>query len=56
MYAQTAGLTTISASSEKLAQKGVQMLLSRISGETAGGGTVVLRPQIVERSSVKVIR
>ena len=56
MYAQNAGLTTISASSEKLAKKGIQMLLARISGETAGGGTVVLRPQIVERSSVKVIR
>ena len=56
MYAQSAGLTTVSASSEKLAQKSVQMLLSRISGETVGGGMVSLRPQIIERNSVRKIK
>lgn len=56
IYAQSAGLTTVSAPSEKLAQKGVQMLLSQISGETVGGGMVSLRPQIIERDSVKTIR
>ena len=55
MYAQSAGLTTISAPAEKLVQKAVSMLLSRIRGETTDGGTVVLRPQIIERISVKTI-
>ena len=55
MYAHSVGLTTISAPAQKLAQKGVQMLLARIAGETTAGGTVVLRPQIIERISVKTI-
>ena len=55
MYAQSAGLTTISAPSERLAKKGVEMLLSRIAGEQTGGGTIVLKPQIIERISVRTI-
>ena len=56
MYAQSAGLTTISAPSERLAKKGVQMLRARINGDRIDGGTVVLRPQIIERISVKSIK
>ena len=55
MYAQNLGLTTVSAPSARLAKQGVKMLVSRMKGERSDGETVVLRPQIIERFSVKTI-
>ena len=52
-YARDAGLTTISAEPEKLGGKAVEILLTKIKGEKAESGTVVYRPHITERRSVR---
>lgn len=55
IYAGNAGLTTIGALPEKLGAKAVEILCMKIQGEQMESGTVVYRPQITERSSVRKI-
>ena len=55
LYAGNAGLTTVSASPEKLASKAMEMLYMKIQGKQAEEGTVVYRPQITERNSVRKV-
>lgn len=55
LYAGNAGLTTVGALPEKLASRAMEMLYMKIQGKHAEGGTVVYRPQITERNSVRKI-
>ena len=52
-YARDSGLTTVGAEPAKLGGKAVEILLAKINGEQMESGTVVYRPYISERSSVK---
>ena len=54
-YVRDYGLTTIGAEPDKLGGKAVDMLLAKINGEQTESGTVVYRPHITERSSVRQI-
>lgn len=49
------GLTVVGAEAEKLGKKAVDMLLGKIEGEITDGGSVVFRPKIIKRKSVKSI-
>jgi len=54
-FSERHGLTVVGAEAEKLAVKAVSLLLSKIEGEKTEGASVVYRPKIIVRRSVKKI-
>ena len=49
------GLTVVGSEPEKLAQSAIEVLLRKIAGNTGDGESIVHRPRIIERSSVRDI-
>ena len=55
LYTSHMGLTVVGSEPEKLAQSAVDVLLRKSAGERGDGESIVHRPRIIERSSVKTI-
>ena len=53
MFTEKYGLTIVGAEVEKLGRKAIDLLVSNIEGKTSDGGSVVYKPKIIERKSVK---
>ena len=49
------GFTIVGAEVEKLGKKSIEILLRKVEGDTVDGGSVVFKPKIIERTSVKKI-
>ena len=53
LFTEKYGLTIVGAETEKLGKKAIDLLLSNIEGGVTEGGSVVYKPKIIERHSVK---
>jgi len=47
------GLTIVGAEVDKLGKKAIRLLMDMVDGKSADGGSVVYKPKIIERKSVK---
>ena len=55
LFTEKYGLTIVGAEVDKLGRKAIDLLVSNIEGRTSDGGSVVYKPKIIVRNSVKKV-